>query len=356
MQRVVVFDVAASMGGAMTVLKSFYREAILYKDIQWIFVLSSNYVEPAENVTVKTYSWIKKSKLHRLFFDKFIAPTIVKKEAPDCVLSLQNINITGVKVKKITYVHQSIPFCDYRFSFRDDFVEWLYQNIIARFIFKSIRCSDMVVVQTNWMKEAVIKKTHISEDRILVSSPAVTTNAVVHYNHAAESQHKSFFYPAAYASYKNHIAIINAVQLLRAEGIYDFEVILTLDSCELPASLQRGDNIRCVGKLSFEEVQEQYSKSILLFPSILETFGLPLVEAAIVGSPVIAADLPYAREVLENYENVDYFAPDQASQLAQLMRRHIKGEYIYKLQPENLFTHRFAHSGWKPLMRYIKES
>jgi glycosyltransferase involved in cell wall biosynthesis len=39
----------------------------------------------------------------------------------------------------------------------------------------------------------------------------------------------------------------------------------------------------------------------LLFPSLAEGFGLPLVEAAALGTPVIASDLPVIREVLGDY-------------------------------------------------------
>ena len=93
MQKILVFDVAASSGGALTVLKSFYSEAVCHKNIKWVFVLSDQYVAQTDNVSVKVYSWMKKSRLHRMYFDYFVAPAIVRKEAPEQVLSLQNINI-----------------------------------------------------------------------------------------------------------------------------------------------------------------------------------------------------------------------------------------------------------------------
>ena len=44
----------------------------------------------------------------------------------------------------------------------------------------------------------------------------------------------------------------------------------------------------------------------LLFPSYIETLGLPLLEAAAFGLPVLAADVDYAHEVLKDYEGVRY--------------------------------------------------
>lgn len=41
---------------------------------------------------------------------------------------------------------------------------------------------------------------------------------------------------------------------------------------------------------------------------------LPLIEAALFGVPVITADLPYAHEVLHEYHNAVFCAPDNAEQ------------------------------------------
>jgi glycosyltransferase involved in cell wall biosynthesis len=44
----------------------------------------------------------------------------------------------------------------------------------------------------------------------------------------------------------------------------------------------------------------------MLFPSYIETFGLPLIEAGNFGMPILAADMNYAREVIGDYEGVKF--------------------------------------------------
>ena len=44
----------------------------------------------------------------------------------------------------------------------------------------------------------------------------------------------------------------------------------------------------------------------LLFPSYIETFGLPLLEAAGAGIAIVSSDLPYAHDVIGEYEGVTY--------------------------------------------------
>jgi glycosyltransferase involved in cell wall biosynthesis len=53
-----------------------------------------------------------------------------------------------------------------------------------------------------------------------------------------------------------------------------------------------------LGHLTPDEVVEAMRASdLMVFPSLAESFGLPLVEAMALGCPIAAADLPYARDV-----------------------------------------------------------
>ena len=82
--------------------------------------------------------------------------------------------------------------------------------------------------------------------------------------------------------------------------------------------------VKLVGNLSLEEVKDYYSSTCLLFPSYLETVGLPLKEAQVFGAPIIVADCQYSRETVGTYENVNYFNSFSAKELSDLMIGYIK--------------------------------
>jgi glycosyltransferase involved in cell wall biosynthesis len=77
--------------------------------------------------------------------------------------------------------------------------------------------------------------------------------------------------------------------------------------------------IRHLGYIPESDVPGLYAAAAIeVFPSKLEGYGLPLVEAMAAGTPVIAADTAVFREVAE--DAVSYFPPDDQSELARLIR------------------------------------
>ena len=82
--------------------------------------------------------------------------------------------------------------------------------------------------------------------------------------------------------------------------------------------------------LSFEEVNEFYKVSdALLFPSTLETWGLPITEFKAFNKPIILSKLPYAFETLGQYDKALFFDPLNAAELAEKMASLINGNAVF---------------------------
>ena len=85
--------------------------------------------------------------------------------------------------------------------------------------------------------------------------------------------------------------------------------------------------IKLIGKISYEKVLEYYKSSdLLVFPSYLETLGLPLLEAQQFNLKILAVNLPYSKEVLENYENVDFLDQKNILEWEKKIKSNIKRE------------------------------
>jgi glycosyltransferase involved in cell wall biosynthesis len=323
--RMMVFDVPAESGGALTILKQYYDTAIKDKENEWIFVVSTPELKETDNIKVLSYPWIKKSWFHRLYFDKLLAYKLVDKYNVDEILSLQNVVIPKIKVKQTLYLHQQLPFVEKKYRMAENFKFWVYQNIISKMIFKSIYKADKVIVQTKWIMNAAIQKTGVSKEKFILKQPELNIKVKKFYEHRDEK--RLFFYPSSGLSYKNHSVIVEACKFLDDKGVDNYEIIFTLrgdESKEVKKLRQFIEKERLpitfIGLLNIDEVYEYYSKSILIFPSYIETFGLPMLEAKMHQAPIIASDCAFSHEILDDYGNVEFFDPFDSVDLSKKMQ------------------------------------
>lgn len=118
-------------------------------------------------------------------------------------------------------------------------------------------------------------------------------------------------YPAACYPHKNH-KILGSISDEEAQIAGVGSISVTLEATEFP--YPQSSWIRTVGRLDPAGMLELYANAdALVFPSLQESFGFPLIEAMHVGLPIVAADRSFAR-VLCGDEAI-YFDPLSARSL-----------------------------------------
>lgn len=281
---------------------------------EWVFVLSKRYFEDSGRARVYVEAGPKRNWMRRLHFELVAGSGLLERHNPDVVLTLQNTLPMGIKTPAVVYLHQSLPFQSepkYRFTRKAERHLALYQKGLGRLIKNSLARADLTVVQTNWMKNAVCEQVRLSGDRIVVMPPQLAE--LQGFADAYTHDSRCFVYPTSEILYKNNELILNACRRLSDLDFTDLDVVLTLD---------RTDSTPFVtfsGRLERVELLQLMSHSTLIFPSTTETYGLPLAEARAIGAMVLAADRPYAREVLSGYRNAHFFKPDDSEELTRLM-------------------------------------
>ena len=348
--KIIVNDTAASRTGALSVLKDFYayirqgdkRYAEINGEkerLDWIFLLSAPYLEETDNIKVIVLSDVKMSRKARLMFDLKEGRKYIMSFKPDVYFSMQNTLPGGLDCKSVLYVHQ--PLCFQRMKnfslLKEEEREYaVYQHLIGKLIYASIKRADKTIVQTEWMRQEAIRRTGVREDRVVKVTPDIDTSGLI--LRLKKNNGNTFFYPSGPMLYKNHECILKAVKLLRDEGITGFTVSLTITKEELkklcPGEIP--ENILCEGSLEREEVLKRYQSSVLLFPSYIESFGYPPAEARAMGSVIFAADTPCMREILEGYEGAFLFDPFKPAELKELMERYLRGEIDRTLIYDNM--------------------
>ncbi|MBV1819020.1 glycosyltransferase [Anaerosalibacter bizertensis] len=327
--KIMVFDVPAEKGGALSILNEFYNKYKSDEENEYFFVVSKPKLEDTENIKVLHYPWVKKSWFHRLYFEHFIAPKLIRRYNVDEVLSLQNIIIPNTKTPQTVYIHNALPFSEYHFSILEDKLLWIYQNILGRLIVKSIKKANRVIVQTKWMKKACIEKTGVDSEKIDVVPPSINIDAKKFYEPNINDI-ITFFYPASAAIFKNHKVVVEACKILKEEKMGNFKVVFTLRGNEnkhiskLYKEIKDKDlPIEFIGSISRDEVFDYYTKSVLLFPSYIETFGLPMLEAKMHKRIILASDCLFSHEILEGYDKAYFFNCFDYKNLATLIHNII---------------------------------
>jgi glycosyltransferase involved in cell wall biosynthesis len=184
---------------------------------------------------------------------------------------------------------------------------------------------DSYIVQSPSMA-SLLKQWHGGSPSVLIAPfvimPAPGSSAVN--GIPAETD---FIYVADGLPHKNHLNLLQAWVLLAEQG-YHPKLILTLTDRDNPLrerileqSNRHGLKIEIRPPLSQDQVFDLYrSTKALIYPSFAESLGLPLIEAAALDLPILAAELDYVRDVCQPAETFD---PASPRSIARAVRRFL---------------------------------
>jgi len=163
-----------------------------------------------------------------------------------------------------------------------------------------------------------------------------------------------FVFPADGVAHKNHVNLFRAWEILADEGIFP-SLVITLADRDKEVNVQKqlycnrsGAKIENVGYLSHESVIEYYHQTkALIFPSLSESFGLPLVEAHGINLPILAPELDYVRDICNPCQTFD---PSSPISIARAVKRflgsnmseiqvHTAREFIAEMLNEESSSH-----------------
>lgn len=192
------------------------------------------------------------------------------------------------------------------------------------------RSATTLVAISEFCKQSFIEKFNIDPSKIAVVSNAPQAELVNapgdgHWSRPPVPE-KYLFYPANCYRHKNHGLLLDAVQKLKNEGRI---MPVVFSGFELPggfplrkeiASRGLGEQCQVFTDLPAEELRYLFRNALaVVMPTKFEGFGMPAIEAAACGCPVVCSDLPALREVLG--DNALYFNPDSVDELTAQIRR-----------------------------------
>lgn len=211
------------------------------------------------------------------------------------------------KIKYITTIHdlQALHYPEYFSKFK-----YLWMKYSWKY---AINTSNKVITISNFVKEDMIEKYSINPNKIeVIYNPIVVSKELVDFEVIKEKysiDYKSYYYTVAQLlPHKNLETLINVIRCIKSNNINLPQKLLITGIngksinvlMELINKYDLQENIIFTGYISDEEKNTLYKNcNVFLFPSIFEGFGMPPVEAMILGAKVITTKYTSLYEVTQ---------------------------------------------------------
>lgn len=112
-----------------------------------------------------------------------------------------------------------------------------------------------------------------------------------------------YFYPAYFLPHKNHYKLLKAFEELEKNHKNPHKLLLTITNVDYHKLFKnKNQNVILLNDLSYKEIFIIYRYiDYLIFPSLIESYGLPLLEAMFSNIDIIASDLPFVYDICKPF-------------------------------------------------------
>jgi glycosyltransferase involved in cell wall biosynthesis len=273
--------------------------------------------------------WIAGPIIPRLFFDLFIVPLRAKLRGYDLVVTLANFGPVWSPVPHLVVQHNAMPFSEEYLGRIGGLtlLNWRMRGLLCA---AEMRFATINVTPSAALAE-LIKSAHPSlSDKAFSVLPHGTDLSSFSPRDRKNDSPSPFIFlcPTKIETYKGMEILLEATRLLAARND-DFEVHVTAPDSGWPPGVQQRieadrdashfERLRFIGFQPAERMPEIYrAADAVIYPSLCESFGFPLLESMACRLPIAAGDLEVNREVCGDAAR--YYAVKSAEECAEAMR------------------------------------
>ncbi len=237
--------------------------------------------------------------------------------------------------------------------------DWLYR--LRRLAYQlvlsvGLRRASTVLTVSKTTKKELIDHYHLPEGKIVVFYEGVDSNFIIPTSEVGmegKRREKYFLYVGNAYPHKNLSLLLLAFKMLDSK--YELKLVGGSDYFykrlgEEVIRLGLQDRVELVGYVSDEVLKKLYANSLgLVVPSLMEGFGLPILESIACGCPVLASDIMVFRELFG--EAIKYFDPKSAADLGEKLQWFGKNSQSERQRLNQARTQILAEFSWEDLTR-----
>jgi len=337
---IVISAINFSEGGPLSILKDSltYASNNLVDRFNVIALVHKKSLFDIPNINYLEFPKSKKSWIYRLFYEWIYFKKLSNRLNPYLWLSLHDVTPRVTTEIQAVYCHNPAPFYHLNLNMALIDIRFTLFNLFYSLLYRiNIKNNDWIIVQQNWLRDEFLSRYPVN--KVVVGYPSIKIDNIIRAEKSATRKNKKIFiFPTYPRIFKNIELVCEADKLLQKLVNCEYEIWITISGNEnryakIIINNYSGNKIKFIGAQSRESIFDLYQKAdCLIFPSKLETWGLPISEFKLFNKPILVANLPYAHETIGDYQYAKYFDANNPHQLARCMECMIREQLEYDAQ------------------------
>jgi glycosyltransferase involved in cell wall biosynthesis len=213
-----------------------------------------------------------------------------------------------------------------------------YRNSAVRLAMRRamVEAADACITNSRAGKAYLTEVLKADESRVFVqpyevpAANSLSTDAVTSELGVAKLKRPVFLFVGGIIPRKGLHLLLEACAILQTQGFHDYTLLIVGDGSqreELENFTQKNDLTKCVqwsGRVDYGQLGRYFSiADILVLPTLEDTWGMVVLEAMVLGKPILCSKWAGASELILEGENGYCFDPHEPEELAELMQRFI---------------------------------
>lgn len=314
-----------------------------------------NFTVSLLNFTQPSFGWFVRGVIRNITKFDILKPVMNRLKAdvihhPFSILNPLQLDIPSV-----------LTFHDMQHEFLPEYFSPYEMKVRNEFYRPSAQQATRIIAISEHAKACLVERYGIPPGKIDVIYNGVNSQyrIIEDYDRLEEIRSKYglyrpfLYYPAATWPHKNHKRLLAALKLLKDRHRFDGQLVLTgiarQASREITGEVRRlglEDTVKVLGYLPTEDLPCLYNLArLLVFPSLFEGFGIPLVEAMACGCPIVCSNVTSIPEVIGDAGET--FEPTSVENMAgqiwglwndEVVRQNLKSKGLTRVKRFNWDT------------------
>ena len=323
-------------GGGIIYLSLMHNEIDKSDNLIFLDHRAKGKIEPFKNARtiyfrkslLRNFFVFKKRLEHTLIFKKYLKKSNKKEFFKEYYLNgIPPLYRFAISTNKVYVLFQNknlfnyINYFDNKLFFKKKFI--IYHLLNSLLINSFLKDTDNIIVQTMSMKKAISDlkpknkieindyfwknlKLESYEDIVIKNNLKDSNKYILKQIKEISKVNKIFFYPSSFDPHKNHKLLFKTFNKFCFNSIKNIKLIVSIQKKEVPLKYRNNELITFIGNQPLYVINQIYPLvDFLIFPSLNESLGLPLIEASLYKLPIIASNLDYVYDVCEPISTFD---------------------------------------------------